>query len=96
MFDIIKRPVFTEKATRLLEKHNQYVFDVNGNLTKPQIRLLIERIFSVQVKSVNTNCPPRKKRRGGRSIGFLPKYKRAFVTVTKEEKIVFFPEFLPF
>jgi large subunit ribosomal protein L23 len=89
MFGIIKRPVFTEKTTRLLEKGGQYVFDVDSRLTKPRIRFLIEKRFSVQVSTVNVHRIPPKKRRGGISSGFIPVLKRAIVTLARGEEISF-------
>jgi len=94
MLKLLKRPVFTEKATRLLEKYNQYVFDVDVNLTKPQIRRLVEKIFLVQVSNVNTHRLRRVKRSIGGVVGFRPKFKRAIVTLIKDEKIIFFLESL--
>jgi large subunit ribosomal protein L2 len=82
MFGIIKRPVFTDKATRLLEIDRQYTFDVEPSLTKPKIRVLIEKRFSVQVRTINTHRNPRKKRRGRISGCFLPRSKRVIITLT--------------
>jgi large subunit ribosomal protein L23 len=90
MFTIIKRPVFTEKATRLFDLNKQYVFDVDLSLTKPQIRFLIEKRFSVQVSVVNTHRIPGKKRRGRVSGRSRPSFKRVIVTLGKGEKIEFF------
>jgi large subunit ribosomal protein L23 len=89
MLRIIKRPVFTEKTTRLLEKSGKYVFDVYPSLTKPRIRFLIEKRFSVRVSTVNVHRIPPKKRRGGISGGFFPVLKRAIVTLAYGEKISF-------
>jgi large subunit ribosomal protein L2 len=89
MFGIIKRPIFTEKTTRLLEKNQQYVFDVDRSLTKPQVRFLIEKRFLVHILRINTHCIPPKKRRGGVSKGLLPIFKRVIVTLRNKEKIVF-------
>jgi large subunit ribosomal protein L23 len=66
--NLIKAPVFTEKTTRLLEKYNQYVFDVAQNLTKTQIRSLVEKSFLVRVVKVNTHYLPPKKNTLNRSI----------------------------
>lgn len=96
MFRIIKRPVFTEKATRLLEKNQQYVFDVDPNLTKPQVRFLIEKRFSVRILAINAHRTPPKKRRGKVLRGFLPTFKRVIVTLINEEKITFLTESLYF
>jgi ribosomal protein L23 len=87
MFKIIKCLVFTEKATRLLEKSGQYVFDVDSNLTKSQVRFLIEKRFSVRVFMINLHCIPSKKCRGRISSGFLPVFKRAIVTLVYGKEI---------
>lgn len=93
--DLVRRPIVTEKATRLMEE-NKYTFEVNPKATKPEIKAAIEDLFEVKVVQVNTHRPPRKKRRVGKFIGFKPHYKRAIVTLAPgdEEKIrsVLFPE----
>ncbi len=89
--DLIKQPIITEKATRLLED-NQYVFDVVPKATKPEIKAAIESLFDVKVTSVNTIRPPKKKRRVGRFLGFKPLYKRAIVTLKEGNTIALFPE----
>ncbi len=93
--DLVRRPIVTEKATRLMEE-NKYTFEVTPQATKPEIKAAIEDLFQVKVVQVNTHRPPRKKRRVGKFIGFKPQYKRAIVTVASgdEEKIrqVLFPE----
>lgn len=93
--DLVRRPIVTEKATRLMEE-NKYTFEVNPKATKPEIKAAIENLFEVKVVQVNTHRPPRKKRRVGKFIGFKPHYKRAIVTLAPgdEEKIrsVLFPE----
>jgi large subunit ribosomal protein L23 len=89
MLGIIKRPVFTEKTTRLLEKNGQYVFDVDPSLTKPRIRFLIEKRFSVRISTINVHCIPPKKRRGGVSSGFIPALKRVIVKLIDGDGISF-------
>jgi large subunit ribosomal protein L23 len=89
--DLIKQPIITEKATRLLED-NQYVFDVVPKATKPEIKAAIESLFDVKVTSVNTLRPAKKKRRVGRFVGFKPLYKRAIVTLKEGDSITLFPE----
>jgi len=93
LVDIIKNPVVTEKATRLMEL-NQYTFDVDPRATKPMIKEAIEQLFEVKVIGMNTLNLPRKKRRVGRFIGFKPQYKRAIVTLEDGEPIrkVLFPD----
>lgn len=93
--DLIRRPLVTEKATRLMEQ-NKYTFEVTLKARKPEIKAAIEDLFAVKVVQVNTLIPPRRKRRVGKFIGFKPQYKKAIVTVAPgdEEKIrqVLFPE----
>jgi large subunit ribosomal protein L23 len=89
--DLIIQPIITEKATLLLEQ-NKYVFDVVPKATKPDIKAAIESLFDVKVVKVNTNRPPRKKRRVGKFIGFKPQYKRAIVTLAEGDSITLFPE----
>jgi large subunit ribosomal protein L23 len=91
MFGLIKRPVFTRKTTSLLEKYNQYVFDVDTRLTKIQIQKIVEEIFSVQVQKVNTYNTPNRKRRLKNYVGSLPNFKRAIVTLKSREKIILLP-----
>ncbi len=52
-YDIIVSPVITEKAT-IVSENNQVVFNVRREATKPAIKLAIEQLFNVKVKSVNT------------------------------------------
>jgi large subunit ribosomal protein L23 len=78
--DLIRRPIVTEKATFLMEQ-NKYTFEVAPKATKPEIKAAIEQLFKVKVLAVNTQKPPRKKRRVGKFIGYKPLYKRAIVTL---------------
>lgn len=89
--DLIRRPLITEKATRLLEQ-NQYTFEVALRATKPQIKAAIEDLFTVKVLSVNTCRPPRKKRRVGKFVGYKAQYKKAIVTLAEGDSITLFPE----
>ena len=93
--DLIRRPILTEKATRLMEE-NKYSFNVVLQATKPEIKAAIEDLFQVKVVQVNTLRLPRKKRRVGKFVGFKSQYKRAIVTLAPgdEEKIrqLLFPE----
>ncbi len=68
IIELVKYPTLTEKSVRLLDS-NQYTFDVDVKLTKPQIKNLIEDAFQVNVIAVNTHRPPRKKKRLGYTQG---------------------------
>ena len=80
MIELVKHPVFTEKSVRLIAD-NQYTFDVDLKLTKPEIKRVIKEMFRVDVLRVNTHRPPRKKRRLGIAAGFKSSKKRAIVTI---------------
>ena len=89
--DLIRRPLVTEKATRLLEE-NKYTFEVALRAKKPQIKAAIEDLFSVKVVSVNTCRPPRKKKRVGKFVGYRAGYKKAIVTLAAGDSITLFPD----
>lgn len=93
--DLVRRPIVTEKATRLMEE-KKYTFEVTPNATKPEIKAAIEDLFQVKVVQVNTQNPPRKKRRVGKFLGYKSQYKRAIVTLASgdEDKLrkALFPE----
>ena len=80
MIELVKHPVFTEKSVRLIAD-NQYTFDVDLKLTKPEIKRVIKELFRVDVLRVNTHRPPRKKRRLGITAGFKSSKKRAIITI---------------
>lgn len=84
--DIIRRPVVTEKATKLMEQ-GRYVFAVDANATKPEIKQAIESLFKVKVVAVNTVSMPGKPRRLGVFRGRTPEWKKAIVTLAKGQTI---------
>ena len=89
--DIIKYPIITDKATRLLE-NNQYSFIVDPSSTKPTIKNAIEYLFDVEVIKVNTCHLPKKKKRVGKYIGWKSHYKKAIVTLKDGNTINLFAE----
>ena len=88
---IIKYPIITDKATRLLEK-NQYSFIVDRSSDKITIKAAIEYVFNVKVIKINTCRLPRKKKRVGKYIGWKPQYKKAIVTLSEGDVINLFTE----
>nr|QXM16354.1 ribosomal protein L23 [Chaetoceros gracilis]QXM17206.1 ribosomal protein L23 [Chaetoceros muellerii] len=89
--DIIKYPIITDKATRLLE-NNQYSFIVNPSSDKLTIKATIEYLFNVKVIKVTTSHLPRKKKRIGKYIGWKSQYKKAIVTLADGDTINLFAE----
>jgi large subunit ribosomal protein L23 len=88
---IVKYPIITDKATRLLE-NNQYSFVVDRYSDKINIKSAIENLFSVKVIKINTCRLPRKKKRVGKYIGWKPQYKKAIVTLSEGDVINLFTD----
>ncbi len=88
---IIKYPIITDKATRLLEK-NQYSFIVDRSSDKITIKAAIESLFNVKVIKVNTCRLPRKQKRVGKYVGWKPQYKKAIVSLKEGDVINLFTE----
>ena len=86
LYDVIVSPVVTEKATSASE-HNQVVFKVRKDATKPQIKAAVEKIFGVKVKSVNTLIRMGKIKRFKGTVGQQSDVKKAVVTLTEGETI---------
>ena len=89
--EIIKYPIVTDKATRLLE-NNKYSFIVNPKSDKFSIKLAIEELFGVTVLKINTSNLPKKRKRMGKYIGWKPQFKKAIVTLSQGDTINLFTE----
>ena len=90
-YDIIKRPVITEKSEMLRREYNKYTFEVNTKANKIQIRKAVEEIFNVKVESVSTlNSKPVVKRHGMKLYKTQAK-KKAIVKLA-EGTITYFKE----
>ena len=88
---IIRKPLLTEKTTDLREE-NKYVFRVDRDATKPEIKEAIEAVFSVKVVSVNTMNVLGKKKRQGRFVGKRADWKKAIVKLAEGQSIDQFGE----
>jgi len=86
-YQIIKRPVITEKSDKLARLYNQYTFEVDRLANKLQIKQAVEEVFAVDVLMVNTSNMPGKRRRAGRRIIRKPSWKKAVVTIYPGQKI---------
>ena len=89
--NVIKYPLITDKATRLLE-NNQYSFIVNPDSDKITIKTAIEYLFNVKVTKINTCHLPKKKKRVGKYLGWKSHYKKAIVTLSKGDTINLFTD----
>ncbi|TVR75716.1 MAG: 50S ribosomal protein L23 [Sphaerobacteraceae bacterium] len=96
--DVLRRPVITEKNTRLMEQ-GQYMFEVARDANKIQIKDAIERTFDVSVRKVNVinvrGKQRRRARRQGRtaSTGWTPSWKKAIVSLQEGDTIDLFGDF---
>jgi large subunit ribosomal protein L23 len=89
LYEVLRRPLITEKATSLKEK-DKYAFEVASKASESQIKEAVERAFKVKVRKVNVMTVPGKTRRfGGRQVTNLP-WKKAIVTLEPGHKITFF------
>jgi large subunit ribosomal protein L23 len=84
---IIKRPLITEKFTGLKETLNRYAFEVDKKANKHDIKRAVEAAFKVKVTDVATMNVYGKIKRQGRSQGKRPDWKKAVVTLAKDQKI---------
>ncbi|MBI4284329.1 MAG: 50S ribosomal protein L23 [Chloroflexi bacterium] len=89
LYDVLRRPLITEKSTTLQEK-GKYAFLVANEANKVQIKQAVELAFKVKVTAVNViNVPGKRRRVGRREIVTEPK-KKAIVTLRAGDKIQFF------
>jgi large subunit ribosomal protein L23 len=86
MYDLIRAPVITEKATAVSE-HNQVVFRVKPDANKRQIKAAVEGLFGVKVDAVNTIRVQGKLKRTRGRVGRRSDYKKAIVTLAEGSRI---------
>ena len=87
-YHAVIRPLVTEKSSALYGARKEYAFVCAPDATKPQIREAIERLFGVTVTRVRTMQQPAKRRtRGGRSVGRVARWKKAYVTLSEGQEI---------
>ncbi len=87
--DVIKKPLLTEKSSRMSERENKYSFRVAKSANKIEIKKAVEELFSVKVTSVNTVMMRGKKKRVRHRLGKTPDWKKAVVSLIQSDKIDF-------
>jgi len=87
---VIRRPIVLTEKSNLLRAQNQVIFEVSRNANKIQIRNAVEKLFNVNVVSVNTLVVRGKERRMGRGHARMQNWKKAMVTLKEGESIDFF------
>lgn len=91
IYDVLRRPVVSEKTAIMSDERNQYVFEVADEANKIQIKEAVEVIFDVEVVKVNTMVVPAKRGRRGRNWYLRSRqWKKAVVTLAADQKIELF------
>jgi large subunit ribosomal protein L23 len=90
LYEIIKRPIISEKSTALAEIAGKYAFEVDAKANKHEIRDAVQQLFKVNVREVRTMIMHGKIKRLARSTVKRANWKKAIVTLQEGQKIDFF------
>jgi len=86
---VLLAPIVSEKATAVAEKHNQVLFKVLRDATKPEIKAAVELMFKVEVEAVNVINVKGKVKKFGRSMGRRDHIKKAYVSLKAGQELNF-------
>lgn len=89
LMQVLLAPVVSEKSTYVADKHEQVIFKVAPNATKPEIKAAVELMFKVQVESVQVANIKGKEKRFGRFIGRRRHWKKAYICLKPGQEINF-------
>ncbi len=89
-YQVVLRPLITEKATHLSERHNAYTFEVSPLATKTEIKEAVETLFNVKVADVRTQNRRGKLRRHRLKQGRMRNWKKAIVALHEDYRIAFY------
>ena len=87
VFDVIRRPIVTEKGVTKKESEQTLCFEVAAVANKTEIRKAVEAVFKVKVADVRTSTTAGKLRRRGRFAGYRPDWKKAYVRLKDGQKV---------
>ena len=87
MFQIIKRPLLTEKCTRKKEEFNEVAFEVDRRANRTEVKMAVQTLFKVKVQRVNLMQLEGKKKRIGKKVGRTADWKKALVRLAPGEAI---------
>ena len=90
IYEVIRRPIITEKSAALAEVGSKYAFEVDVKANKTEIKDAVQKLFNVRVTGVHTMVMHGKTKRFGRGIVQHSNWKKALVTLASGEKIDFF------
>jgi large subunit ribosomal protein L23 len=91
LYQIIRRPLITEKGLAAKETEGTLVFDVAPEASKTEVKQAVEALFKVKVENVRTANVLGKERRRGKFSGYKPDWKKAYVRLKAGEKM---PEYV--
>jgi len=91
LYDVIRRPLITEKGLQVKETESTLVFDVAPEASKTEVKQAVEALFKVKVENVRTANVLGKERRRGKFSGYKPDWKKAYVRLKDGEKL---PEYV--
>ena len=91
LYNVIRRPVITEKGIGVKETEGTLVFEVAPDATKTEVKQAVETLFKVKVSGVRTANFAGKERRRGKFSGYRPDWKKAYVRLQPGEKM---PEYV--
>jgi large subunit ribosomal protein L23 len=86
-YQVIKRPIVTEKGVAKKEAEQTLCFEVASGANKTQIKNAVQTVFKVKVADVRTSTTAGKLRRRGRFAGYRPDWKKAYVRLRAGEKM---------
>ncbi|XMB86627.1 50S ribosomal protein L23 [Mycoplasmatota bacterium WC44] len=89
VYEVLKRPIITEKSMSLVEA-GKYTFEISQDANKIEVRSAVKELFNVDVEKVNIINGKAKKKRVGKHQGYTAKVKKAIVTVKAGQSIDIF------
>ena len=92
LLQVLLAPVISEKGTFVADKHDQVIFRVSQDATKPEIKAAVELLFKVEVESVQVSNVHGKKKRFGAHTGRRSNWKKAYVCLKPGQEINFAQE----
>ncbi|MEE8217814.1 MAG: 50S ribosomal protein L23 [Vicinamibacteria bacterium] len=92
IYEVIRRPLITEKAAIQKETQHTVCFEVHRDATKPEIKKAVEVLFDTKVADVRVARVHGKVKRQGRYVGRRPDWKKAWVVLKKDQKMIEFFE----
>jgi len=88
IYEVIRRPIVTEKSNILADLYGQYTFEVDRRVNKLQVKEAVEQIFDVEVEKVRImNMKPKRGRYGRRMVVREPAWKKAIVTLVPGQRL---------